>query len=128
MDEFDEGGCLDHRVASVTASPSHQDHQKRAQPLATTGNDVIRDLVYERYRTFQSRANNAIDGLEVRSDQRAYFFERHRYREDCVGGGTHGEPCILADAGVRENGDGVNGTWTVCPTGPIGDQAPRAGT
>src|ERR1700756_2824295 len=104
MDEFDEGGCLDNRKSSVTASPSRQNHQERAQPLAATGDDVIRDLIYQRDGAFQASTDYAVDGLEVCPDQPADFFEGHRDWKNCIGRGTHGEPRILADAGVGENG------------------------
>src|SRR5260370_16480086 len=99
MNEFDEGGRLDDRISLMTAGSPDQDHQQRAQALAAAGDDVVRDLVHQRNRAFQTRADDAIDGFEVRLDERAYFFEVHRYWEDCGAGGIHGEPRILADTG-----------------------------
>jgi hypothetical protein len=92
MDEFDESGRLDDRISLMTAGSPNQDDQQRTQALAAAGDDVVRDLVHQRHRTLQPRADDAIDGLKVRLDERAYFFEIHRYWEDCVACGIHGEP------------------------------------
>jgi hypothetical protein len=67
---------------------------------------VVRDLIYQGNRTFETCADDAVDGFEVRLDERPNFFEGHRYWKDCVAGGIHNEPHILADAGAGENGDG----------------------
>jgi hypothetical protein len=106
MDEFDESGRFDDCIPLVAASSPDENYQQRAQALAAAGDDVVRDLVHQWNRAFQTRADDAIDGFEVRLDERAYFFEVHRYWENSVAGGIHGEPCILADTSVRRNGAG----------------------
>jgi hypothetical protein len=111
MDKFDESGRLDDCMAFVAAGSADEDYQEGAEALTAARNNVFCDLVHQRYRALEARADDAIDGLEVRLDERAYLFESHCYGEDGVAGGIHGEPHILADAGVRENGAG----WSLSP-------------
>jgi hypothetical protein len=90
MDEFDESGRFDNCMPLMAASSPDENYEQRAQALAAAGDDVVRDLVHQWHRAFQTRADDAIDGFEVRLDERAYFFEVHRYWEDSVAGGIHG--------------------------------------
>lgn len=92
MNEFDESGSFYDGMATVTASPTYENDKEWPQSLATPGDDVISDLVDQRHRTFKASANDAIDALQVRTDQGSYFIEGHRDRKDCFGRGTHVSP------------------------------------
>jgi len=106
MNKFDERSGFNDGVPVVAAGPAAQDHHQGAQTFTATGDNVVRHLVNERDRTFQSGADYAVYAFEVRSDERPDFFEGHCSWEQGVAGGIHDEPHILADAGPGENGNG----------------------
>ena len=106
MNKFNERSCLEDSMSLVSTGSADQYDQQWAQPLAAACDDVVRDLVNQGHRAFEACSDYAVDGLEVRLDERPYFFEGHRYRKDCVAGGIHNEPHILADADPGENGAG----------------------
>jgi hypothetical protein len=93
-------------MSFVSAGSADQDDQQWAQSLTTPCDDVVRDLVNQGYRTFETGPDDAVDGFEIRLDERSDRFEGHRHWEHGVAGGIHDEPYILADAGAGENGEG----------------------
>jgi len=106
MDEFDESGGFDDGMPVTPAGPADQDHQKGAQTLPATRDDVVRYLVNQGDGALEPGSDYTVDGLEVRLNQRPDFFEGHCSWKQGVTGGIHDEPYILADAGGGENGDG----------------------
>ena len=107
MNEFNEGSRFYNSVPVIPAGPAGQDHHQGPQALTATGNDVVRDLVYQGDGTFEAGTDYTVNAFEVRSDQRPDFFEGHCSWEQSVAGGIHDEPHILADAGAGENGEGA---------------------
>ena len=68
MDELDEGGGLDVGIALVLAGSGRKQHQKRTQPLAAPGDDVLGDLIDQRHLALQARADDRIDRAQVGLD------------------------------------------------------------
>src|SRR6185437_14771119 len=81
VDELDEGSRFDVHMGPMPAGTASQYDEEWAQPLAAAGDDVVGDLVHQRNRALQARADHLVDGNEVRLDERAYFFQCH-YRTD----------------------------------------------
>ena len=103
MDELNEGRSLYMSTPFVaTGSPGEYDqHGPKALPAA--GNDVFRDLIHQRDRTFQARADHVVHRRKVLFYERAYLFQGHR-PSTINGGDPRWQPHILADAGFAENG------------------------
>ena len=95
--------------ALVAAGPPGQHHQQRPQALAAAGDDVLGDLVDQRNGALQARADDGVDGVEVRLDERADLFQGHR-TGTVVSGGCG----ILADRRALEKCAGVGGQGPLC--------------
>jgi hypothetical protein len=93
-------------MSFVSAGPAGEDDEEGAQAFTATGDDVVRNLVDQGDGALEARADDAVDGFEIRLNERPDFFEGHRHWEQSVTGGIHNEPHILADAGGGENGEG----------------------
>lgn len=93
-------------MSLVPAGPASKDDEEGAQALSATRDDVVRNLVDQGDGALEPRTDDAVDGFEIRLDERPDFFEGHRSWEQGVAGSIHIEPHILADAGGGENGEG----------------------
>ena len=76
VDEFDERRRLDVR-GPVAAGAPREHHQQRPQPLAAARDDVLCDLVYERYCALEALADGIVNGGQIGLDQGSYFFKGH---------------------------------------------------
>ena len=65
MDEFDDRGELVVRASRIVEAACRQQHQRRAQPLAATIDDVFRDLADQHHVGIQAFADDLIDGAHV---------------------------------------------------------------
>ena len=59
---------------SPAAGPAGQDDEEGAQALPAAGDDVVRDLVHQGDGAFEPRPDHAVDGFEIRLDERPDFF------------------------------------------------------
>ena len=82
VDELDDRGQLEAARAVERQRAREQQHQARADPLAASADDVVRDLVDQRDFGSQPAADHVVDGLH---------FGSHRVdRQGRVGeGGVH---------------------------------------
>jgi len=78
VDEFDDRGKLMVTRPAITQRAGAEEHQDRAQTLASGIDDVFGDLFDEQRVGMQFPANQRIDGLHVRFDQRVELFEFQR--------------------------------------------------
>jgi hypothetical protein len=89
VNEFNERGRFDDGMSFVSTGSADQDDQQWAQSLAAACDDVIRDLIHQGNGTLETCTDHAVDGFEVRLNERPNFFEGHRDWKDCVAGGIH---------------------------------------
>ncbi len=62
MDELDDRRRLDVRLALIAQRTRRQQHQHRAQSLATRRNDVLANLVDQQHIGSQPMTDQSIDG------------------------------------------------------------------
>jgi hypothetical protein len=98
VDELNEGRSLYMGAPLMVAGTSRKYDQHGPKALPAAGNDVFRDLIHQRDRTFQARADYVVHGRKVLFYERAYLFQGHRETD------PRWQPHILADAGFAENG------------------------
>src|SRR3989442_2206056 len=83
MNELYDGGELDMVLAAIAGRSRRQEHERRAQPLAASGDDVFRDLTDEDHVGFEPAPDHGIDGEHVRGDKVAEKFGLQRGLSHC---------------------------------------------
>src|SRR6266851_4289653 len=69
MNEFHHGRELDVMLAAIAGRTGGKENERRAQPLATSSDDVLRDLAHEDHVGLEPTPDHGIHREHVRGDE-----------------------------------------------------------
>src|SRR5260221_12161948 len=91
MNELHDGRELHVMLAAIAGRPGGKENERRAQPFAASGNDVLRDLAHEHHVGLEPAPDHGIHRKHVCGDAVAEEFGLQRGLSHCGIDSTAGE-------------------------------------